>query len=172
MQVKNPDIRLAVPSDIGTIRNMMDVAVRRLPSRDWYVDDDVDYISRHIDGPDGYTLIYMVEGRDAGFLLIHHPGISEKNLGRYLSLPDQELTAVTHMESSCVLPEYQGRHILSLLLEEAIVLERAAGCRYVMSTVHPDNIFSKNSHLRLGFEEVTTVRKYNGWMRTVMLMRI
>ena len=97
---------------------------------------------------------------------------SEENLGRYLSLPDEELPAISHMESACVLPEYQGRHILSQLLSEAALLEKGRGCRYLMATIHPDNLFSKNSHLRCGFEELMTVRKYGDWMRTIMVKRL
>jgi L-amino acid N-acyltransferase YncA len=76
------------------------------------------------------------------------------------------------MESACVLPEYQGRHILSQLLSEAGLLEKGRGCRYLMATIHPDNLFSKNSHLRCGFEELMTVRKYGDWMRTIMVKRL
>ena len=172
MQIRNPNIRFAEYTDAEIIRHMMEIAVSRLPSRDWYLDDNIDYISRHTGGPEGYTLIWQDGCRSAAFLLIHHPGLSEENLGRYLSLPDEELPAVSHMESACVLPEYQGRHILSQLLSEAALLEKGRGCRYLMATIHPDNLFSKNSHLRCGFEELMTVKKYGDWMRTIMVKRL
>ena len=172
MQIKDPNIRFACESDIKTVRHMMDVAVENLPSRDWYIDDDEDHIGHHINSDQGYILIYTVDGNSAGFLLVHHPGTGPDNLGRNLSFPEEDLPYASHIESSCVLPKYQGRHILSLLIKEAMRLDQAEGYRYFMSTVHPDNFYSINSHLRLGFEAAALVEKYGGLKRNIMLKRL
>ena len=60
MSLKN--IRIAVPSDGPALLRIMEAAVKNLQQRDWFLDDDLDFIMRHIDGPDGYTLKYVVDG--------------------------------------------------------------------------------------------------------------
>ena len=45
----------AVEADAPRIRQLMDLAVNALPSRDWFVDDDLPYILRHME-EEGYIL--------------------------------------------------------------------------------------------------------------------
>ena len=166
-------IQLATLTDVETLDRIMQFTTQNLPNRDWFFDDDIDFIRRHINSDSGYTLKYMVDGEIAGFLIIRYPGSDEDNLGCYLDLPDDQLAYVAHMESTCVLPQYRGRRIFQQLTARALEIERTKGhTRYFMGTAHPDNQYSMNIFLRSGFSIYKTVRKYDNWLRNVMLLRM
>ena len=166
-------IQPATPADVETINNIMQYTAQNIPNRDWFFDDDIDFIRRHINSESGYTLKYMVDGEIAGFLIIRYPGGDKDNLGLYMDLPAGELQYVAHMESTCVLPQYRGRRIFRQLTARALGIERAKGrTRYFMGTAHPDNRYSMNIFLQSGFGIYKTIRKYNNWLRNVMLLRM
>ena len=193
--IRNPKIRLAEEKDVPRIRELMDLSVQNLPVREWFLDDDIQEIRKLI-AQEGYTLLYeeacppdpMSETKEAeekrglpeqaetvtaGFLEIKHPGLSENNLGRYLHLPDEELAAACHLESVSVDPAFRGRGIFRQLIAEALVLEREVyHMRHVLSTVHPDNIFSRRNMEEAGLEGVLTCPMYSGWMRMLMYRRL
>ena len=170
MSLKN--IRIAVPSDGPALLRIMEAAVKNLQQRDWFLDDDLDFIMRHIDGPDGYTLKYVVDGVIAGFLIVRYPGISDINLGHYLNLSEEDLLLAAHMESAGVLPEFRGQKIMYQLLSAAIEHEKQSSTKYLFVTVHPDNIYSKNNLISVGFQPIVTLKKYGDWLRTVMYMNL
>ena len=164
----NPAIRFASPGDIDAVTQIMAEAVRLLPSRDWYLDDDASALHRYI-REDGYILVYDAEGDIAGFLLVRHPGLSEENLGRHMDLNEEELLHAAHMESAAVSQRFRGRGILRQLLEEAVLIEKEAGqTRHFFATVHPDNHFCKNNLEAVGFETLTTLKKYGDWVRDIV----
>ena len=119
MDYSHDPIQLATLADVETLDHIMQFTTQNLPNRDWFFDDDIDFIRRHINSDSGYTLKYMVDGEIAGFLIIRYPGSDEDNLGCYLDLPDDQLAYVAHMESTCVLPQYRGRRIFQQLTARA-----------------------------------------------------
>ena len=166
-------IRPAVNADAEAIDHIMQFTTQNLTNRDWFFDDDIHFIRRHIDSEEGYTLKYMVDGEIAGFLIIRYPGSAADNLGRYLDLTDEQLATVAHMESVCVLPQYRGRRIFQQLMQRALQIERAKGrTRYFMGTAHPDNQYSMNVFLHHGFGIAKTIRKYDNWLRNVLLLEL
>ena len=61
-------IQPATPADAETIDRIMQFTTQNMQSRDWFYDDDIDFIRRHINSESGYTLKYVVDGQIAGFL--------------------------------------------------------------------------------------------------------
>ncbi len=166
-------IQPATSADVETIDRIMQFTAQNMKNRDWFFDDDIHFIRRHINSEEGYTLKYMVDGEIAGFLIIRYPGGDDDNLGRYLNLNDEQLQTVAHMESTCVLPKYRGRRIFQQLTARALEIERAKGrTRYFMGTAHPDNQYSMNIFLQSGFQIAKTIRKYDNWLRNVMLLEM
>ena len=165
-------IRKAVPQDAPAIYEIMTSAVRNLQKRDWFLDDDLDFIQRHINSSEGYTLVCTADGKTAGFLIIRRPGLEKFNLGYHLGLSDEELLNTAHMESSAVLPTYRGLGIMKKLLSEAVELEKKNGTRYLMVTVHPDNLYSVNNLKAVGFKLHSTQKKYGDWVRSIMYQEI
>ena len=155
--------------DIQKIKCIMDAGFASVQDKTWYVTDDVAFLERHIEA-EGYILNYMSDETIAGFLIVRYPGMAEDNLGRYLD--NVELTRVTHMESASVLPEFRGQKIQKKLLQRAEELERERGTKYLMCTVHPDNIYSRRNLEQLGYFCLTETEKYGGLKRKIMYKEI
>ena len=171
--LSDPKIRLAGEGDVPRIRELMDLSVQNLTVREWFVDDDEDEIRKLI-SEEGYTLLYeetdpQGEKVTAGYLQIKHPLLTDKNLGRYLHFTDEELIRTGHIESVSVDPVYRGYHIFGILLKEALVLEKEIyHMQHSMSTVHPDNIYSRRNLESAGFSGVLTQQMYRGWMHRLL----
>ena len=74
---------------------------------------------------------------------------------------------VCELGGNLVLPEYRGLRIQNKLMAKGFELLKETEYRYVMGTAHPDNIFSVNNFLKLGYEIVADVKKYGGLRRYV-----
>ena len=164
-------IRKAGWDDVPGIMRVMETARDTVPRREWFVADEEPFVREHIE-ENGFVLAAQAEnGEIAGFFLIHIPGLTEKNLGRSLGLPAEELPAVAHMDSAAVLPAYRGNGLQARLLREAE--RRLAGGPYSiwMSTVHPDNCYSLANMLAQGYRVAATMKKYGGLDRHILIKR-
>ena len=148
---------------------------------------------------EGYTLKYVIDGEMAAFLLVRHPGEAEDNLGRNLFKGSEVLRlrdsvaedaeakvaqvvretgeaadffCISHMESAAVHPDYRGRGLQGKLLQEAERIERQRGTRFLMATVHPDNVYSLRNLEAAGFQCIQETRKYGGLRRKVLCKRL
>ena len=142
-------IEYAAIEDLPVIMRTMHKALELVEDKSWYAVDSEEFVKNCIE-KQGFTLKALVGGEFAGFLTVRYPWKDDDNLGDYIGLSDDEKMYVAHMESAAVLPEY----------------------RYVMGTAHPDNIFSVNNFLKLGYEIVADVKKYGGLRRYVFSQTI
>lgn len=136
---------------------------------------------------EGYSLKYIVDGEFAAFLIVRHPGEAEDNLGQYLSenCADRQtasgnvqtcgesdltvlLSRVAHMESAAVHPAHRGKGLQGKLLARAEEIEIARGTKFLMATVHPDNIYSLRNLEAAGYQCILETAKYGGLRRKVM----
>ena len=171
------NIYLATREDIKEIKEIMDVAMNLLEHKEWYVPDDEEFLERHIDA-EGYILKYEVEEREnstqiAGFLVVRYPKKAKDNLRVYL--PEEEAVLpeeVEHMESAAVLPKFRGQHIQQKLLAYAENMEREKGTKYLMGTVHPDNVYSLGSLEREGYSCLLETEKYGGLKRKIVAKKL
>ena len=165
-------IELAVERDVPRIRELMVLSRELLPDPDWFVDDDEAYLLRHI-RLEGYILKYMQDDRCSGYLMVHKPGFDKSNLGAHLHLPLREYPSVTHMESTCVDPVCRGQGIFRILMHAAVEKERMdPATKYLMGTVHPQNVYSKRIFLEEGFHILETTLKYGGKIRDIMVLQL
>lgn len=181
-------ISFATAEDVLCIMALMNVAVSAATPKDWYVTDDEDFVRRHIDG-EGYTLKYIIDGELAAFLIVRHPGEAEDNLGRELlnisaesvhmcatenlsvttkATMQEFLHRVAHMESAAVHPNYRGKGLQGKLLQRAEEIEASRGTRFLMATVHPDNVYSLRNLEIAGYKCILETEKYGGLRRKVL----
>lgn len=181
-------IVFATEADIPAILEIMNSAVEKDTARqDWYVTDDEAFVRRHITD-EGYTLKYIIDNETVAFLVVRHPGEAEDNLGRYLpevgqrrglsakkchraaGIPENitDLSCVAHMESAAVHLAHRGKGLQGKLLQYAAEIEQNRGTRFLMATVHPDNIYSLGNLERAGYKCILETEKYGGLRRKVM----
>lgn len=162
-EVKIEDATL---NDLSEIMNIMHTALGLVEDKSWYAVDGEEFVAKCIEGQ-GFTLKAMVDGNMAGFLTIRYPWKDDDNLGDYIGLSEEEKMFVAHMESAAVLPKYRGLRIQNQLMARGFERLKETEYKYVMGTAHPDNVFSVNNFLKLGYEIVADVKKYGGLRRYV-----
>ena len=67
-----------------------------------------------------------------------------------------------------VVPEYQGYGLQYELFCQSEAIVKNKQMRYLMATVHPDNIYSFRNMEKLGMKAVLETKKYGGKRRYVM----
>lgn len=166
------EIFYAVKEDVLELKEVMDEAVVVLLQKDWYVADDIPFLERHIK-EEGYILKYVIDDKIVAFLVIRYPMLSDDNLGYYLPhIMDEVLTKVAHIESIAVLPDFRGHKLQKKLLQMAEQIEKEKHTKYLMATVHPDNIYSMRNFSDQGFVCLLETKKYGGLRRNILLKEI
>ncbi len=165
-------IEYATKEDSVELKAVMEEAVAVLPQKDWYVADDIEFLERHIED-EGYILKCVVEEQIVAFLVVRYPKLAEDNLGQYLHNRTEELLLnVAHMESVAVLPKFRGYKIQKQLVEMAEKVEKNKNTRYLMATVHPENIYSKRNFEQQGYSCLLETEKYGGLKRIILIKKL
>lgn len=161
--------RPAVSSDIDALVALEEAVERALPHRDMFATDGHDFYMPIVAGAGHILLAEDREGRLAGVSVIRFPSVDEEeNLGRELSLPENHLSCVRHLESVFVRPDCQGRKLAERLIRENMRLTEASGRTISCATVWPLNIPSLRLHLELGLFVRAFAFKYGGKPRFVL----
>lgn len=163
-----PEITIcfAGEEDVFRISEISEEAYRQMEHKEWFVRDDMECIKRHIE-QEGFILKALVSGETAGFLMVRRPGAAMDNLGAYLDLSEEERNLVAHMETAAVDINYRGLGIQKRLMAEGEAILRSQGYKYLMGTAHPDNLYSVNNFLKLGYEIIAEDKKYGGLSRYI-----
>ena len=151
MKNHNHIIRKATVDDIDVIMSIMDEVAHPL-----FIKDDREYVLRHIEN-EGFVIVVQSEDIDA-YLMIHYCDYDE----------DVNLHHIAYMDSVGVRVKARGKGLMKLLIQYAEeLLEEEYS--YYMATVHPDNQYSLNVFLELGYEISQIVYRYNNNKRYLML---
>ena len=102
----------------------------------------------------------------AGFDLLHL-GLDPVNYGYDLDFTEEELLRAVQMDTAAVHPDYRGHGLQRMLMGAAEEEIRKQPGRILLSTVHPDNVYSLNNMQKLGYGIGKKVEKY-GSVRYVM----
>lgn len=159
-------IEYAAEKDVAAIMELMNLAKELTANKEWYSTDDEAFVRRHIE-KEGFILKAIDGDHLAGFFIARFPKDAEDNLGEYWNLAGDDLHMVAHMESAAVHPDDRGQGIQKRLMADAEEILRQRGYRYLMGTAHPDNVYSVNNFLKLGYEILAKTEKYGGLPRYV-----
>lgn len=164
-------ITTATIEDTAEIMEMMMAARSTIANPDWFVEDDAIYVERHF-GKCGMTLKACGQNKILAFLIVDIPGEDSENLGFDLGFSKEQRSLTILMESAVVRPEARGFGLQKKLMEEAEKRFRGTKYQYALATVHPENVYSRNNFLTLGYEEAMEKLKYGGLPRIIMKKRI
>lgn len=167
-------IERAYLSEYQTLADVIESAFQNIEKKEWFVADDSESLWCLLQEKKGIAYKAVEKSTDdvAGVLIVAIYGMGEENLGHDIGLPKEELKTVAHMESVAVLPKYRGYGLQYSLMQEAQKELVSQGFRYLMCTIHPDNIYSKANAVRQGYEVVMTKEKYGGYIRDILLKRL
>lgn len=127
---------------------------------------------------DSVKSVFYNDARDfdcpefAGLFTTIFPELGPENLGRDLGFSDEDLMKSAHMETVVIAPEYRGHHLQARLMAKAEEDLKAAGYKHLLCTIHPNNPYSMNNALSLGYKVEKLVEKYGGLPRNILLKEI
>ncbi|UVI29323.1 GNAT family N-acetyltransferase [Paenibacillus spongiae] len=98
----------------------------------------------------------------SAYTFLTYPKLSESNLGREFGVPEEELSQVAFLEGTVVHESVRGLGLQRYFhrLREQRAMEN--GCRYLYSTVHPNNHASIRNLESEGFTHQFTRPMYGG----------
>ena len=120
----------------------------------------------------GYTYKIYDDNKLVACFLLTFPHFDKENLGYDIDLNEAELLKVAHMDSVAVDSSYLGRGYQNILMKKAEDDAIKLGYKYLMCTIHPDNKYSMNNAIKLGYKVVKTKEKYGGKIRAIMLKEV
>ncbi len=167
-------IQKAKDDETDAIIELIQDIYENMTQKDWYAADNAEYTREMLRTGKGlaYTAREEQSGELAGVFLTAFPGTSKENLGMDIGIREDLLNKVAHMDSVVVSPAYRGHHLQQRLMSYAENDLRHAGYQYLCCTIHPDNQYSMNSALSLGYKVYKTCPKYGGYMRAILMKEI
>lgn len=128
--------------------------------KEWFYLDPPEEVRRMM--AEGTMELWVAEdnGRLAAIFDVLYPGLDCCNYGYDLSLSEEELLRVVHMDTSAVRSDYRGKGLQAKMIRRAEEELSGKGHRILLSTVHPENSYSLNNLLGLGYAIEKRVAKY------------
>lgn len=172
-------LRLATFEEAYKIWSIMDTCYQALAHKELFICDDLEYVKDILAGH-GFGVVACDEnGNIIGNLLVKYPGISDENLGYDvfvkkcdLSLTLDNLNRVLHIDSASVLPAHRGHGLECRMIAYAETLVDTSKYCYSFATVAPENMASRKSLEKNGYQVMVTKEKYAGIVRCVMMKKL
>ncbi len=153
-------IRKATLEDTEDFLRLVRLVRQGMENRDWfYLDPPEDVRAMMADGSMAFWAA-MEEDTMAGVFSILMPGLETYNYGRELNFSQEALLRVVHMDTAAVHPDYRGLGLQRRLMEEAERYAATLGNRILLTTVHPENRYSLENILSLGYTLVRELPMY------------
>lgn len=131
-----------------------------MTNKEWFYLDDPEEVRQMMADGTMELWVAMDGDRLAGSFDILIPGLQEFNYGYDLGFTEEELLQVINMDTAAVHPDYRGLGLQRRLIETAEAEIAKRGPRILMCTVHPENRFSLNNMLKLGYTVQKELPKY------------
>jgi len=115
------------------------------------------------------SVIGMINDKELiAYSMIHFPGISDDNLGRDISLPEEELTKNAHLQAVAVHPAYRGHGLQRKLTFAHLDVIEELGYEHACCTVSPKNPVSLGNDRACGLAIEGLRPKMHGWGRFIL----
>ena len=104
--------------------------------------------------------IWLAEDGDriAAVFCIVYPGMEDFNIGYDLGFTEGDLKRVVHMDTAAVHPDYRGQGLQNRMMRHA---EAELKGKILLCTIHPDNCYSLNNVLKLGYTIEKKTERYD-----------
>lgn len=156
----NLTIRKGTLQDTEKLICLLQEVRQGMERKDWLYLDSPEEVRQMM--ADGTMQLWVAEDgeRLAGIFDILIPGLSEYNYGYDLAFTEAQLLRVIHMDTAAVHPDYRGKSLQRILMQEAERYAARMGERILLTTVHPENSYSLNNILAQGYSIEKRLPKY------------
>ena len=128
-----------------------------MAQEDWFFLDPDEEV-REMMARDAVAIWLAEDGdRIAAVFCIVYPGLEAFNIGYDLGFTEENLSRVVHMDTAAVHPDYRGRGLQNRMMAHA---EGELQGKILLCTIHPDNCYSLNNVLKLGYNIEKKTRRY------------
>lgn len=158
-------------SHILTLQSTLVFEVRTLTGElsDEPTDEPVDELTSELTN----ELADEPTGELAAVCVLVEPETEEESLAPYAEIPRSEWHRVMHVDIAATLPAYRGHSLQSRLMDYAACFLRIRkDTKFLMATVHPNNVPSRRSMEKLGYTCVAQTTLYGGLPRCVYCKRL
>lgn len=154
-------IRKGSSGDLEAFITLLANVREQMEHKEWFYLDSPEDVRTMME--QGIMELWVAEdqGKPVGFFDLLRPGLESFNYGYDLGFSKEELLRVVNMDSAAVHPDYRGLGLQGRLLEAAHRQLREEGNRILLCTVHPENRFSLNNVLKLGYTIQKKLEKYD-----------
>lgn len=139
---------------LGEVRSKME-------HKEWFYLDPPEFVREAMEKGTTELWVAMDGQRMAAAFDVLRPGLGAYNYGYDLGFSEKELLQVINMDSAAVHPDYRGLGLQRRLMETAEEMLTEEGSHILLCTVHPDNRFSLNNALKVGYAIQKKLEKYN-----------
>ena len=115
---------------------------------------------------------WMKKERGLLYLAVDEEGKAGANLRYDLGMEQEKLKLCAMMDTAAVLPEFRGHYLQYKMMQHAEGDLRQMGYRYLLCTVHPENVFSRSNVMKQGYQKMLTKEKYGGFLRDIWMKNI
>lgn len=152
--------RKGLMADTEAFVHFLAAVKERMIQQDWFYLDPPDTVRDMM--ADGTMELWLaMDGeRIAAAFDILHPGVDSYNYGYDLGFTDVQLREVIHMDTAAVHWDYRGLGLQGKLVQMAEATLCGQGRKILLSTVHPENVYSLNNMLKQGYQIQKRVKKY------------
>lgn len=164
-------LKKASKEDIDEIIKLKLDVYEKLENKDWYevVGTTKEFLSELLDK--GGLLLKATlanSSRIVAFLMVKNKIKKDGSLSKLIK--DINPDECAEMCNSAVLPEFRGNKLQRrlILMAEKIMLNEHSNIKCSIATVHPDNVFSINSFINLGYKKIGEADLYDGKKRCIM----
>ena len=150
-------IRTGTPCTLEDYIRFIHTVQNTMSQSDWFaIDPDVE--TRELSAAEDLSF-WMAEtdARVAAVFSIIRPGLRDFNLGYELGLPETDLQRVIHMDTAAVYPDFRGHGLQNRLMTHA---ESFLPGKILLCTIHPENRYSLQNVLKLGYRIEKQVARY------------
>lgn len=165
-------LRTLTLDDIDKLLALQNEVIEALGDKALYVPSDREEIESNMKAG-GVHLGYMTETDTLVAVAIYLKcGYNAHNYGYDLGLEGEDLLKVGQVDTVLVQADYRGnklQYIMCQLLEE---VAQEQGTPIICATASPDNTFSVNNFLKLGYEIKVDKLKYGGLRRYVLMKQL
>lgn len=152
--------RKGIIEDTEPLIRFLEEVREGMEQKDWFYLDPPEAVRTMM--ADGTMELWVAEDHDrlAAIFDVLYPGLESFNYGYDLDLREEDLLRVVHMDTSAVHPDYRGQGLQAMMIRRAEEELSGKGHRILLCTAHPENRFSLNNLLGLGYAIKKRVEKY------------
>lgn len=156
-------------SDLPQMLHLQDLVYNQLNDKTWYACSSEEEFKAILDVRGCGVGYFTPENNLIAFGVYLRPQLESDNYGYDIELPINQLLKVGQIEATIVHPDFRGHRLQSLICSHLEDIALGLSTPLIMATVCPDNTFSLNTFLKLGYTIQKEKLKYGGLRRYILL---